>query len=185
MRRMVLVATVMGAGGTAFAQPQPTLERVTPGIGDIGPSSVDTRVAPPDLRQPTGFEGVYRVGPPNPLGKFDARPLVRISGATLAVFPRSAYMVTRGGVMPQIPAGTIFYLGRLPDELTRAAEPRPPSMLARPLGSHALELNLAADYAVATDGEAQGPDAEIPIDMFRSEEFRRRRLAELLALPKP
>jgi hypothetical protein len=160
------------------AQTQPRLDRVTPGVGDIGPSSVDTRIAPPDLRQPVGFEGVYRVGTPTP-GALDARPLVRISGATLALFPRSAYMVTRDGPLPQIPAGTVFYLGHLPEEFTRPPPPTPPSMLALPLGSHALELNLSADLPRA-DG---APAERGPTSMFSDEGFRRGRVAELLSLP--
>lgn len=175
--RFVLgISTALAAAG--FGQQQ-RLERVTPGIDDIGPSSVDPRVVPPDLRQPLGFEGVYRLGERSPWGGVDVRSLVRISGATIAVFPRSSYVRTREGPRPLIPAGTVFYLGRIPDNLDGPRSKAPPSLLANPLDSGFLwPLDLSV-HEGARPGTPAG--ASVPTDnVMSSDRYRRARIAELL-----
>jgi hypothetical protein len=110
-----------GTGGGAGAPAR--LVPVEQGVGDVGPASRSLRVAPLDLRQPSDFDRVYRIpsgvgpgvgrggllAPPGPGDRF-----ARVNGAVTAVFPRSQYTVTSRGLVPDVPAGTVFYIGRLP-----------------------------------------------------------------------
>lgn len=86
------------------------LERVDPGIGDVGPLSTSQRQLPMDLRTPTGFENVYRVR-----GREDT--LLRISGGLAATFPKSQYVPTAWGQVPVVPPGTVFHIGGVPKSL--------------------------------------------------------------------
>jgi hypothetical protein len=78
------------------------------GVEDRGPLSTSLREMHVDLRQPVGFENVYRVGEQDEL-------LMRISGGLHAVFPRSVYAETVFGPLPLTPPGTLFFVGE-PDE---------------------------------------------------------------------
>jgi hypothetical protein len=123
-QRAALVAAVALASGAlaansspsatnAGAKPitksgQPTLKPVDPGVADVGPLGTTGRVLPTDLRQPANFDRVYEV-------ELDGkRFFVRAHGGVYAVFPRSDYVQTRGGVVPIVPAGTVYHLGSLP-----------------------------------------------------------------------
>jgi hypothetical protein len=87
---------------------QPTLRPVDPGVADVDPLGTTGRVLPTDLRQPANFDRVYEV-------ELDGkRFFVRAHGGVYAVFPRSDYVQTRGGVVPIVPAGTVYHLGSLP-----------------------------------------------------------------------
>jgi hypothetical protein len=117
-----VISTAMIAGGAA-AQNAATSSPVTspipprpvdPAVGDVNPLSASLRDMRVDLRQPTGFENVYRVP-----GRPDM--FMRSSGALNAVFPQSAYAQTAGGPLPIIPAGTVFYIGEPPQ--AKAAAP--------------------------------------------------------------
>jgi hypothetical protein len=82
------------------------LERVEQNVADVGPlsdtlRSMDFQV---DLRNPVGFNSVYRVP-----GRDDL--LMRASGALHAIFPQSVYVDSREGLAAQVPAGTVFAIG--------------------------------------------------------------------------
>jgi hypothetical protein len=169
----------------AVGQPLP-LERVTPGIGDVGPSSVDLRVPQIDLRHPLDFDAIYRLGRRDPRQAFDTRPLVRVSGATIAVFPRSTYALTRGGPVATVPAGTIFYLGTLPPELLGDGPHFPASPLAVSLASRRMApLDTSAGQSpretpdLSTLQAVPTPEAP-PNDILVNERYRRARIAQLL-----
>jgi len=90
----------------------PTLHPVDPLNEDVSPLSRSLRVMQPDLRVPIGFERVYKVeGTPRLYGHAPAGEglMARVSGAVIAVFPRSEYSSQSG--RPVIPAGTVFLLG--------------------------------------------------------------------------
>lgn len=164
------------------------LERVTPGVGDVGPSSVDLRVPEVDLRQPLDFDAIYRLGRRDPRQPFDTRPLVRVSGATIAVFPRSTYAATRGGPVATVPAGTIFYQGTLPPELLGDGPSLRPSPLAISLASvqmaprdTAAGQPAPAPPALETLFAVPLPEAP-PNDILINERYRRARIAQLLRL---
>lgn len=90
-------------------------------IGDVDPLRRGSRLVPLDLRTPSNFDRVYRIPgaargiPADPFGASagGGDRFVRISGAVTAVFPRSEYTPTRGGLAAEIPAGTVFHIGRL------------------------------------------------------------------------
>ncbi len=87
-----------------------TLERLDETRQDIGPLRTSLAMQPTDLRQPLGFDHVYRL----PGGEDGSERLARISGGLAAVFPRSTYRTTEKGQLALVPPGTIFYLGSLP-----------------------------------------------------------------------
>lgn len=78
--------------------------RLVEGREDTGPLATSSQMLPMDLRAPTGFEHVYRA--PGADGT-----LMRISGGLVATFPRSQYDVREEGIVPVIPAGTVFHIG--------------------------------------------------------------------------
>lgn len=91
------------------AQEQP-VRPIDQGYEDTDALRTSIRVEPIDLRRPAGFGQVYRVpGDPTAFSRTD--------GAVTAVFDRGAYVRTPQGVMPDIPAGTVFYIGGLPQHL--------------------------------------------------------------------
>jgi hypothetical protein len=93
------------AAKTAWGQvPAPLLQPVDQSVEDTSPLSASLRETQVDLRQPSGFQQVYRVP-----GRDDL--YMRISGGLIAVFPQSVYSRQRGGQRPLIPPGTMFYIG--------------------------------------------------------------------------
>lgn len=91
--------------------PSGRLERVVQGEADLGELSTTLRRLQPDLRAPERFEQVYRI--PGRPGAPDR--MARVSGAVTAVFPESEYALTKRGTRADIPAGTIFFLGKVRD----------------------------------------------------------------------
>lgn len=89
------------------------LEPVTPGEQDSNMLSGDLKLQRPDLRVPTGFERVYRVGGDVSHYGFPqgTELYARVNNGVVAVFPRSEYVQTRIGAMPVIPAGTRWLIG--------------------------------------------------------------------------
>lgn len=80
------------------------------GYEDIGPLAESLRLDPVDLRVDAEFEEVRPVP-----GSTDL--LMRQSGGLYAAFPRSEYDITqKGQVVVLIPAGTVFFIGPVPDE---------------------------------------------------------------------
>lgn len=84
------------------------LQRVEQGVADISPLSKQMRVLQPRLSVPSRFEDVYAFRDERGRERF-----ARVSGAVTAVFPQSEYVLTRQGVAPAIPAGTVFHIGGL------------------------------------------------------------------------
>ncbi len=116
----LLAACAMGAtvipiqpGGTARPIDPRTLQRLDESRQDTGPLRTSLFLQPTDLRQPLGFEDVFRL-PGGGRGGPDR--LARISGGLTAVFPRSVYVNTKKGQVATVPAGTIYYIGALPAE---------------------------------------------------------------------
>jgi len=109
-----ILMTCAGLAPGALGQVRPDLQRVDPGVEDVGPQQISLRSFEVDLRSPLGFDLIYEGMRHDPYaGPFapGQRYLTRSSGAVNAVFPRSSYVPTRAGYAPEIPAGTIFYIG--------------------------------------------------------------------------
>lgn len=131
----VLCASAVGQVPPATTTP---LQPIDQAVEDVSPLSASLRQMHVDLRQPTGFQQVYRVP-----GRDDL--YMRIHGGVFAVFPQSVY-ARRGaaGPMPLIPAGTMFYIG-------------PPTELLRPVGPpsppHRTEVRERLDLRIDRGAE--------------------------------
>lgn len=110
------------------------LEPVEQRVADVDPLGTSIRQIETGLRQPFGFEEVYRV-------PGDDEYFMRIDGGLYAVFPRSVYTNRRFGELPLIPANTVFSIGP-PDFLLREAEPEPRNEAAEAMRR---ELAVTAD----------------------------------------
>lgn len=176
------LAGVAVCAGGAWAQrgiwPEPVLpglRRVDAGVADVGPLGTSQRQMPVDLRVPTGFEGVYAFERPGPLGKPETM-YMRANGSLAAVFPRSVYVASPGGLVPAIPAGTVFIIG------SPLADPRAfGAKRGRPVSP------LAVDQRVPREDETPRPPpaarsarASESLSIWNSERVRRQRVGELL-----
>lgn len=119
------VNTQVSGGQTPPAQGNGrfSFTRVEPAVADVDPLRTSLRTYPTDLRQPMGFRDVFRISGSGPqatrLGFASASGqdlMARRDGAVTAVFPQSVYIETRQGVVPEIPPGTIFFIGDLPQD---------------------------------------------------------------------
>lgn len=111
------VGSALALGITASAGAQ--LQRVEAGHADVSELAAPGRLLPSDLREPTDFQAVYRLTRRGPAGEYHS--FARASGGITAVFPRSVYVPTAGGLSADIPPGTVFYIGAIPD----ADDPQP------------------------------------------------------------
>lgn len=172
-RRRALWALLVAAS-SATAQPTGA-RRIEPVVGDTGALAVSTRVLPADLRRPLGFDTVYELSTADAFG--GGRVFMRISGAVIAVFPRSSYRESPGGTYAEIPAGTRFYIGSLPEEFQQAQAPAP----------SAFANSLAADYRARTSERSGADDRRPPADadprvasVWTNEDYRQARVGQLL-----
>lgn len=185
----VLPALVLSAVGAA-AMGEPPLEPIEQGTTDANPLAAPARVQPLDLRLPLGFDRIYRVVEPG-RSAMNQR-YARSSGAITAVFPRSQYTPTRDGVIPEIPAGTVFYLGGLPDDIFSSPPPairRGPTYVDRaaraaPDAAKPVNSGIVPNVPRSADRTLQRepPERPSPACIMSDEGFRRARIAELIDL---
>lgn len=167
---LVFAASPSGSAGQPIGA-----RRVEPVVGDTGPLAVSTRVPPAELRRPLGFDTVYELSIADAFG--GGRVFLRISGAVTAVFPRSSYRPSPGGAYAEIPAGTRFYIGSLPEEL----QPVPAAA-----ASSAFSNDLAADFRVQNSekpGADQRPAHDVDpriASVWTNEGYRQARVGQLL-----
>lgn len=138
--------TLRPIGSPGFSS---TLQTVDPRHDDVGPLALSLRDLQPDLRQPTGFEKVYRIGQRSPNG--DDR-FARVSGALAAVFNRSEYTRVQrrnGGsaIRVDVPAGTIYYIGGIPPQRNWGFNADPDTVRASASGAG---INSRADTTAST-----------------------------------
>lgn len=88
----------------AMLRRAPGLIPIEAGIEDRNGLQVSTRVMPPDLRLPLGFQRVYAI-------PGDSAHFVRGNGAIFAVFPRGTYRRAIEGGAPTLPPSTVFQFG--------------------------------------------------------------------------
>lgn len=150
-------------------------------VGDRGGLDTSLRRIDPGLDMPTGYRNVY------------LRPgggMMRANGGLAALFPRSIYVPTRQGLVPDVPPGTRFVIGGLPmgreaghgrllplDPLQPHAIPdrvdRPGSESPDPTPG----VGYGPGYRVATSAE---PEFDEGLTRFHADEdYRRRRLQRL------
>jgi hypothetical protein len=137
--------------------------RVDQTVADINPLSASLRVMQPDQRQATGFFDVMEVP-----GRPDL--LMRANGEVYAVFPRSEYVVVTGGIMPVIPANTIFYIGKPPSveaigkAFTTAMNERSTREETKIVGSRRQDdiRTVSANRRTENQQQAREPDSPPP-----------------------
>lgn len=170
------LAVVLAATQPCLAQIE-TLIRIEQGVSDVEPIARSLLVQPVDLRSSVGFDILYQGTWTDPiLGTREV--FARRQGALTAVFPRSSYVLTDQGVIPEIPAGTIFYIGN--PAPTADALPH-----ATALGSANGRLDLRLDTSIPQDGQplfdnltALQFDADMSI--WNDESYRQNRVSRLL-----
>ncbi|MHC4948133.1 MAG: hypothetical protein ACYTG1_07710 [Planctomycetota bacterium] len=179
VRTAWLLAALAGlacAARPAAAAPRQDDEKLTP-VESLDRASLMTSLhrLDPGLRQPVGFDSVYRA----PDGEF-----MRVQGGLYAVFPRSVYVPTGFGLEAVVPPDTTFYIGEPPGFDEPAAPPAGRIGEMRPRVDTRLSPGRTAPtgrlgrpahlrVAVAPD-EAPGPA------VVADDAYRRQRLDRLL-----
>ena len=117
LRVLAACAGVLIASGAARSQDSliqfgkgVTLRVVDQGTEDMGPLARSSRMSRIDLRMPSGFDRVYRVES-STLGDAAPARYARVSGALVAIFPRSEYATSERGTSILVPAGTVYAIG--------------------------------------------------------------------------
>lgn len=182
------------------------LQPVEPMVGDLGPLGVSQKILPRDMRQPTGFDRVYRVpgaatgvavAPGLATAQGDAK-FARKSGAITAVFGRSEYYRTDDGIATAIPAGTVYYIGKMPEPVGTGATAAPAMWASnaipttpRAMGQTdgGLRMTMRADLRVLPEDDAAPvePAKAMPVrwstpaaNVLADDGYRRTRVRELL-----
>ena len=185
-----LAAGVLGAT-INLAQPGYTtrpidtrlLQRLDESYQDTGPLRTSLLLQPIDLRQPLGFEDVFRLP-----GSGKADRHARISGGLTAVFPRSAYVNTEKGRIAIVPAGTIYYIGSVPAEapIARAVVEASEAMRSDTRASAPAAGERVAGRESRASKQSQVSDnkrdttVNSPPGIMTDEAYRRERVSELL-----
>jgi len=192
-------SAMAAAIAATHAAPKP-LVPVEQNVADIGPLNTSLRMAPADLRIPLEFDRVYRVPGSSrginvpaslaPSGRQDGSRLARISGAITAVFPSSDYTQTKkNGIVPVVPAGTVFYIGAMPRPVeARAARISPFAVasmvvLASDSRSAPAPIVWEAELKPAPTPRAT-PVASRYLHVMTDEQYRRDRVRRVLGLPR-
>lgn len=168
MRTMRLCSAAASLLSTSlFAQPT----RIDPGHADTSPTGISLLRLDIDQRIPTGFENVYQIQRPDAFGRGQTL-FMRVDGAVMAIFPRSVYTPTPGGLVPEIPAGTVFQIGPIPAPIAPAAPRRLPSNYID------NAIHPEQEEAVAIAWASQRPTSSQ--SLITNEAYRRQRIAALL-----
>ncbi|MBL8964799.1 MAG: hypothetical protein KF787_12925 [Phycisphaeraceae bacterium] len=168
---------------SASGQPASTGPRLTPveqGRGDTGPLATSNRVTPLDLRLPIGFDRVYRIEGSGRRGR-SGDLFARQSGGLTAVFPRSQYIQLGSGLFPEIPAGTTFYIGGLPDSLTGAERPAATRRHANNYIDRSARVDLADAFSAGPASERTSTGASTPVPGTNAAQNR----AGIAGIPSP
>lgn len=184
---ITLVAPMGAIGMIPAPLREPPLEPVQQGTIDANPLAAPSNVQPLDLRLPLGFDRVYRVVEPG-RSMLNQR-YARSSGALTAVFPRSQYTPTRDGVVPEIPAGTVFYIGGLPDDIFSSPPPsirRGPTYVdraVRAVPGNAQPADLPGERTSRSADRVTQRDVierPVPVSIMTDEAYRQARIGELI-----
>jgi hypothetical protein len=190
---MIPVALVAAAGCAGVARAQSAagargafdgLERVEPGVSDMGPLGVEIRHPIHDMRMPLDFEALYRG-----VGANGTPWFARRDGGITAVFPRSWYVPTQYGEVSIIPPDTIFYIGDPPGLLASRLGLGPPVRGVSHDRSGGLRLDSRIDLRFGSaDGPSEPPAPDVAatgarVGVRRLLELAGRREREALGSP--
>ncbi|MEZ6317807.1 MAG: hypothetical protein R3B49_03485 [Phycisphaerales bacterium] len=154
---MAGAALVVAIAAPALAQSL-GLQPVAAGTDDASPMSNSLELMPIDLRDPAGFDRVYR------LPTEDGSLFARADGGLTAIFPRSEYTATPWGTVAEVPAGTVWVIGQTPRWLAdRSGLLTTDTQTAWgvAVGANAQRVDLRAH--VATPGDPVPVPAPMPI----------------------
>jgi len=190
-----LLAAPPSLRGQAFSPVDPRespLERIDQAVEDVGPLSRSLRAVEfrREPRTPTAFGDVYALR--------DRSRFYRFDGALAASLPRSVYASGEDGLLPIVPAGTVFYIGTPPElEEPGSGLQRRSPLSSDPAGNESLllsrRLSLRLDgpgdgsipwpgrNAGSAAGKTNPERSTLPAPtIWGSESYRRGRLAALL-----
>lgn len=183
MPRLLTITAVSLLAGHASAQTadqgspirtdwQSSLHELRQGVADVGPLGKSLEVAPVDLRVSNDFDRVYQIGSDG--------PLMRSAGNLYAVFDRSVYVQSQYGPTPEVPAGTVFYIGQPPPSLLAFAEEH-----EQPRPANLIDWSVPHTGGVVRRPEQRGRierEPPPPMTMFTDESYRRVRVGQLMKL---
>lgn len=178
IRRAAQLAALLLLAAPAHAQinPAPPPTRIEAGGQDEDPARASLRnLQQTDLRNPTGFEYVYRLDRRDSHGRMHTS-YMRLDGGLAAVFPRSQYAPTADGYVPEIPAGTVFHIG-VPASSPALPSKRPDTMIATNVDTRASTNNSLLAPAGST---LMGTTPSTELSMFEDENYRRYRVKDML-----
>lgn len=218
LRVLAACAAVLIASGAARSQDSliqfgkgVTLRVVDQGTEDMGPLARSSRMSRIDLRMPSGFDRVYRVES-STLGDAAPARYARVSGALVAIFPRSEYATSERGTSILVPAGTVYAIGAesaatvmasqrpstlpRPETMDRRASARVDTRVEMRAESAATRVEMSAVRELAT-GSDTGADASAPagdwspsaagiaapMSIWTDERYRAARITALLDHP--
>lgn len=172
-------ALVLLAAAVSQASPPRPVEQ---GVADRDLLSTSLRLEPIDQRAPTRFERVYRLEDVMRRGEAfgggrRVSGFVRFDAGIAAVFPRSEYTEFDGGLIAEVPPGTVFHIGLRPG-VEEFRPPAAPTYNAVDLSARgASALNATSNGAGDRGAQAERPWAH---SMWADEPTRRLRVATLL-----
>jgi hypothetical protein len=183
-----MLASVGVLASGAYAQQRSPVTIIGPvrqGYDDVGPLSRSLSQPAADLRTPMDFDRVYRV---QTGVDFFGRPremYARAAGGLTAVFPQSSYISTRGGMEPEVPAGTVWIIGA-PQDPSRMSGVMPGFQPARGLAPGEFDGRVDMRIPMEADGRNTRPDVSRSHALadtrtiWTSEIYRQQRLTHLL-----
>ncbi len=151
---------------------QPTSVELTPvdaGVEDVNGLSESLILEPFDMRDNQSFEQLFRV-------KGSPEIYVRRAGSLHAVFRDPHYLETIGGSIPLVPAGTIYCIGEVTQDVLHQL-----GVIAR--GELTLKNEQVSNEQVAARNPTPPTISHAPLHTIRfldDSQYRRQRLASFV-----
>lgn len=173
-----LAGVLTCAGGAVAQVSYDDLQQIEDGTADLGPLGTSSMVMPLQLQQPNDFSSIFQLP-----GRDGSSQFVRFAGGTAAVFPRSVYLPTPEGYLPDIPPGTIFYVDGLPQDLygpvSEPSRPASPYQVSYRYETGVSTRVSSRPGSVPSDEMALSGRAGPP-SIWSGEEHRRHRVTQLV-----
>ncbi|MHC4416588.1 MAG: hypothetical protein ACYS0G_15050 [Planctomycetota bacterium] len=183
--RLRFALTLLVAAPAAAQQTTVDLDPVDQTIEDISVLSMSLREVETGLSQHNDFSRVYRVH-----GRQDL--FMRQQGGLYALFPESVYGVNKDGqILPLVPDGTVFYIGRpaLLDTEPPPADPSPQGWIQGRIDSRIDAQHEPVAPAATSPRGIESPSTRQPVRLrpratlpaiVSDEDYRMERLHSLM-----
>ena len=148
----------------------PELIPIEAGVEDENAHSTSLKLVQQDLRVDMSFEKLYRIA-----GKDGV--YARKSGGLTAVFQNPEYYKTQHGVVPLVPAGTVYCIGEIPSDVSeqlaelQGEQPKPESLI------EPVEAETTSSRSVRPQIETPKEKSFLFVD---NEAYRRKRMTALV-----